>query len=135
MAILRDLPGLEATIEVGGRALQEYDVPNTCKAGIETDILMETAEDSYTVTLDAKNIPLVISYVEATAGKSSGFRFRKQLAFPPGCHHLAIEAQCDGPRALTHRVEFEKRFLAREALARQYFDDFQYDVCRPCAIF
>ncbi|KAK7936087.1 hypothetical protein PG985_001582 [Apiospora marii] len=106
MAILPDLPGLETTIEVGGQTLQEYDVPEFCKGGNETDIIMEAAEDSYTVTLDAKSIPLVTKYVEATTDKQFGFRFRTQLPFTSSCHHLAIEAQFDGIRTpLRHLLD------------------------------
>ncbi|KAK8113510.1 hypothetical protein PG984_014036 [Apiospora sp. TS-2023a] len=106
MAILRDLPGLETTIEVGGETVQEYDVPNTCKVGVKTDIVMEIAEDSFTVTLDAKNIPRVIKYVEATTDKQFGFRFRKQPPFIHSSHHLAIEAQFDGIRTpLKHLLD------------------------------
>lgn len=106
MAILPEVPGLETTIEVGGQELQEYDVPDTCKVGVETDIIMEAANDSFTVTLDAKNIPLVVKYIEATTDRRFGFRFRKQLPFVLGCHHLAIEAQCDGIRTpLRHLLD------------------------------
>ncbi|KAK8034027.1 hypothetical protein PG993_009022 [Apiospora rasikravindrae] len=108
MAVLRDLPSLEARIVVGGgeRALREFAVPDTCKVGVETDILMETTEDSFTVTLDARKIPRIVSYVVATAGNQFGFRFFKELAFNLDCHHLAIEAQCDGMRTpLRHLLD------------------------------
>lgn len=39
------------------------------------------------------------------------------------------------PRALTHRVCFERRFPATQPLSQQYYDDHQDDMRRPCAIF
>ncbi|KAK8065029.1 hypothetical protein PG997_011776 [Apiospora hydei] len=59
---------------VEGRRLREYNVPDTCKIGIET------AKVSFAVSLYTKNVPRVVSYI---AGPP----------FNPGCHHLAIEAQ------------------------------------------
>ncbi|KAK7963401.1 hypothetical protein PG988_010375 [Apiospora saccharicola] len=74
---------------------------------------MEAADNSYTVTLDARNIPLVVKYVEAPADQQFRFRFCKQLPFVPDCHHLAIEAQCDGIRTPMGHLVTESEFIVK----------------------
>lgn len=94
MAILGYLKQ-EATVEVDGQALQEYDVPKGCKVKEETDILFEMTDTAYTIFLDANYIPHVIKYVEVITGKPFGFQFRSPYSKDHGYDHLAIQAQCD----------------------------------------
>jgi hypothetical protein len=63
MAVIQSIPGLEATIEVGGATVNEYDDPNDEAKEMKADDFDLTA--AYTQDMD---LPCVVRYIEAVPG-------------------------------------------------------------------
>ncbi|KAI0127031.1 hypothetical protein BJ170DRAFT_695414 [Xylariales sp. AK1849] len=114
MAILRDLPGVEITVEVDGKPLQEYDDPYANKNSDELELLVAATKETNPVATNVKHIPHVVKYIEAVSGKRFAFRFKKQAGFLRGCHHLGLEFSNDGRRTnFVHQARGGRDYLIK----------------------
>ncbi|KAI0004694.1 hypothetical protein F4779DRAFT_633916 [Xylariaceae sp. FL0662B] len=96
MAIIDEIPGIEATIQVGGQDLTEYDEPNAEETEQEVKHLATATKNSDSVTLDLKDIPRVRKYIEVTSGMTFRFKFVKHHNFKHQSHHLAVVFKMNG---------------------------------------
>ncbi|KAK6087765.1 scytalone dehydratase [Seiridium cupressi] len=99
MAIIDGAKGLEATIKVNGKALDEYDnpVPSAPAEGTNPLPALESS------ILDVKNIPHVVKYVESVAGAEFQLCFTKKGSFRSQSDHIAFQVEVDGKgQALCH---------------------------------
>ncbi|KAI1075008.1 hypothetical protein F5B20DRAFT_573726 [Whalleya microplaca] len=110
MAIIKEIPGLEATIQVNGKDLVEYDEPHPEETDREMQRLATATKESDSVTLDLKSIPRVRKYIEATSGTAFGFRFVKYRKFRHQCNHIAVSYESDGCQTdLAHEPDQSRR--------------------------
>ncbi|KAK3320776.1 hypothetical protein B0T19DRAFT_403400 [Cercophora scortea] len=95
MAVITELPGLEATILVNGAAAKEY--------------IDDSADDEQ----DQPDCPTVVKYIESVPGASFSIRFVKDKKFRHSSHHIAYKVAVDGIRtSLLHadRTSRNKRW-------------------------
>ncbi|KAI1121292.1 hypothetical protein F5Y10DRAFT_272233 [Nemania abortiva] len=101
MAIIKDLPGLEATIQVDGKSLHEYDDSHLEISDSDDDhddlgILATATKEKSSVSVAVHQIPHVVKYIEATPNKDFHITFVKQKDFDSRCDHLGAMIEIDG---------------------------------------
>ncbi|KAK8032629.1 hypothetical protein PG990_002363 [Apiospora arundinis] len=69
MAIIDELEGLEAWVEVNGQRAQEYDKPDDDGGSLDLEVLVAATKVTNHVALDVKDIPHVVKYIEAIPDK------------------------------------------------------------------
>ncbi|KAK3683952.1 hypothetical protein B0T22DRAFT_266766 [Podospora appendiculata] len=88
MAVITELPGIEAIIVVNGTAAKEY---------VDTD-----ADEKQ----DRHDCPTVVQYIESVPGASFAFRFVKDKNFRHSSHHIAIKFSVDGMQSGLKHVDY-----------------------------
>ncbi|KAI5927317.1 hypothetical protein F4810DRAFT_706687 [Camillea tinctor] len=103
MAVIDEIPGLEATVQVGGQAVEEYDDPYPNETENEAQFLAEVKNQNRSVSLNAKHIPIVRKYIEAISGAEFRIKFVKHPDYKHNSHHIAIRFAADrNPTAIIH---------------------------------
>ncbi|KAI1503016.1 hypothetical protein F5X99DRAFT_426600 [Biscogniauxia marginata] len=95
MAVIDGLPGLQATIEVDGQDLQEYDAPHLEKDDNQVQSNAATSNGNDSVSTSTKHTHIVKKYIEAIPGTNFQVNFVKYPLFKPNCHHIAVQFEAD----------------------------------------
>jgi hypothetical protein len=90
MAVIQSIPGLEATIEVGGATVNEYDDPNDEAKEMKADDFDLPA--AYTQDMD---LPCVVRYIEAVPGQLFQVRLVKETHFQKRSNHIGYLLRVD----------------------------------------
>ncbi|KAK8058039.1 hypothetical protein PG994_008487 [Apiospora phragmitis] len=94
MAVIGELEGLEAWVEINGQKVQEYDQPDNDDS-IDLEVLVAATKVTNPVVLDVKHIPHVIKYIEAIPDENFAVNLEKTRGFTRNCDHLGIRVTVD----------------------------------------
>ncbi|KAI0441965.1 hypothetical protein F4803DRAFT_551644 [Xylaria telfairii] len=96
MAIIQGIPGLEVYIEVSGKRLKEYDVPQGAK---DVPLPPETKQSALGLNLGSKhrqiNNGYVAKYIEVESGTYPCVQFAKAADLQKAGHHIAYNVKFD----------------------------------------
>ncbi|KAI8948564.1 hypothetical protein F4801DRAFT_581321 [Xylaria longipes] len=96
MAIIRGIPGLEVYVEVAGKRLKEYDVPQGLKDVQQPPVLKDRKQD-LTAISGARiiNHGHITKYIEVKSGTCPCVQFIKTSDLQKDGHHVAYNVQFD----------------------------------------
>ncbi|KAI0865003.1 hypothetical protein F4860DRAFT_510159 [Xylaria cubensis] len=96
MAIIQGVPGLKVYIEVGGRPLKEYDIPQG-SSDIQPPPALKVQKGNRTTSKGRRTIShgYVAKYIEVDAGTYPTVQFEKTEALRKDGHHIAYGVQFD----------------------------------------
>ncbi|KAI0409813.1 hypothetical protein F4802DRAFT_611494 [Xylaria palmicola] len=115
MAVIKGLPGLEATVVIAGKSLPEYDDPHEAPHDDEdVQAVAIVSKASSSVVLQARQIPHVIKYIEATPGKEFKVHFVRERCFQRSSHHIGVTLELDGQATVVHHEPSYSRKLGWE---------------------
>ncbi|KAI1641352.1 hypothetical protein F4809DRAFT_636639 [Biscogniauxia mediterranea] len=95
MAVIDEVPGLQATVRVNGQDLEEYDNPHPDETENEAQFVAEVNNGNRSVAVDAKHIPSVRKYIEAKSGDNFEMAFVKLATYQHNCDHIAVQYKVD----------------------------------------
>ncbi|KAI0096928.1 hypothetical protein GGR51DRAFT_566914 [Nemania sp. FL0031] len=97
MAIIKDVPGLEVTVEIDRRSLPEYDDPHAkiCDDD-DLEVLATATKEKDSVSTVVCQIPHVVKYIESIPGSEFSIRFVKESFFNSRCHQIGVAYEMDG---------------------------------------
>ncbi|KAK6840682.1 hypothetical protein PG995_015892 [Apiospora arundinis] len=81
MAIIEGLEGLEAWVEINGQRAQEYDKPDDDGDSNDLEVLVAATKVTNPVSLEVKDIPHVVKYIEAIPDSNFSIEFNKTEGF------------------------------------------------------
>ncbi|KAI1486337.1 hypothetical protein F5X96DRAFT_682104 [Biscogniauxia mediterranea] len=103
MAVIDEVPGLQATVRVNGQDLEEYDNPHPDEAENEAQFVAKVNNGNRSVAVDAKHIPSVRKYIEAKSGDNFEMAFVKLATYQHTCDHIAVQYKVDEiPTDISH---------------------------------
>ncbi|KAI0601604.1 hypothetical protein F4775DRAFT_589373 [Biscogniauxia sp. FL1348] len=110
MAVIDEIPGLQATVRVNGQDLEEYDDPHPDETKNEAQFLAEVNTGNRSVSVNVKHIPIVRKYIEAKSGANFSMEFIKHPTFQQKCHHIGVAFKVDDIlTTITHEPQRLKR--------------------------
>jgi len=98
MAIAKDVRGLEVTIEVNGQKAKEYDDPYDAEReppDLDLQVLGTGQVLTDQATMEMRDRPYVVKYIEAKAGMPFGIRVTREAHFMHRSHHIAYQISLD----------------------------------------
>ncbi|KAK8113511.1 hypothetical protein PG984_014037 [Apiospora sp. TS-2023a] len=95
MAVIDELEGLEAWVEINDQRAQEYSKPDDDDGENNIQRLMSTTNITSSVALNGQSIPHVVKYIEAVPDQNFNICFQKAMGFPRRCDHLGITFTAD----------------------------------------
>ncbi|KAK8857292.1 hypothetical protein PGQ11_013204 [Apiospora arundinis] len=106
MAIIEGLEGLEAWVEINGQRAQEYDKPDDDGDSNDLEVLVAATKVTNPVSLEVKDIPHVVKYIEAIPDSNFSIEFNKAEGFRSNCNHLGVKYIIDDtPTDIAHEPQ------------------------------
>ncbi|KAK8034029.1 hypothetical protein PG993_009024 [Apiospora rasikravindrae] len=102
MAVIDELEGLEAWVEINGERAQEYAKP-------------DGSQDAR----DLKNTPHTIKYIEAVPNEKFSVVFKKARGFTRNCNHLGVRYAIDQNETIVYHESFQDKKDRRKEWVRR----------------
>ncbi|KAK7968058.1 uncharacterized protein PG986_002335 [Apiospora aurea] len=95
MAVIDQLKGLEACVEINGQRAQEYVKPDDDEGDSDLQLLVSATKITNLVALGVKGIPHVFKYIESVPDQNFSVHFKKATGFTRQCNHLGVKYTVD----------------------------------------
>ncbi|KAK7936089.1 hypothetical protein PG985_001584 [Apiospora marii] len=110
MAVIDELQGLEAWVEINGQRAQEYSKQDDDDGDNDIQLLASATKTADLVALNVQAIPHVVKYIEAIPDQYFAIHFKKAADFTRQCDHLGITFTVDkNTTSLCHEHSQPKR--------------------------